>query len=131
MSEVDVAGARAPDEAVVRGFLTALDSGRFLDALNAFSMDARMRDEAGRERRGIREIAAAFASQAHPVRVEIEDLEKEGREVAVRVRMTFPESRATKTYRSVFRVDRDRIHSLVMNLEPTTRSRRNRLAQSA
>ncbi len=124
MSKVDVPGFVEPDEAVVRQYLTALNSGRFLDALNAFSMDASMRDRAGQERRGIREIAAAFASQERPVRVEVEDLEKEGEEVAVRVRMTFPGNRAPRRYRSIFRVDRDRILSLVMDAEPAQRIHR-------
>lgn len=107
-----------PDEAVVRHYLTALANGQVLDALNAFSMDARMRDQVGRERHGIREIAAAFASEERPVKVDIEDLEKEGEAVSVRVRMTFPEARETKVYRSVFRVSRDRIHSLIMDPVP-------------
>ncbi len=121
MSEVDVPGFVAPDEAVVRQYLTALKSGRFLDALNAFSMDARMRDRAGQERQGIREIAAAFASLERPVRVEVEDLEKEGEAVAVRVRMTFPGNRAPRRYRSVFWIDRDRIRSLETDPEPARR----------
>ncbi len=124
MSEVDVPGFVAPDEAVVRQYLTALNSGRFLDALNAFSMDASMRDRRGRERHGIREIAAAFASLERPVRVEVEDLEKRGEAVAVRVRMTFPGNRAPRMYRSEFRVDRDRIRSLVMDAEPVRRVHR-------
>ncbi len=106
------------DEAVVRHYLTALGSGRILDALNAFSMDARMRDQAGRERRGIREIAAAFASQDRPVQVDIVDLEDEGEAVSVRVRMTFPRSLESRVYRTVFRVNRDRINSLVISPVP-------------
>lgn len=117
------------DVAVVRHYLSALNNGEFLDALNAFSMDARMRDQAGRERHGIREIAAAFASQEHPVSVDIEDLEKEGEAVAVRVRMTFSEAREPKIYRSVFRVSRDRIHSLVMDPLPASPARRTRLGR--
>lgn len=126
MSEGETASA---DEAVVRHYLSALNNGQFLDALNAFSMDARMRDQAGRERRGIREIAAAFASERHPVSVDIEDLEKEGEAVAVRVRMTFPEAREPTIYRSVFRVSRNRIHSLVMDPLPASRSRGRRVSR--
>ncbi len=126
MSESEVTSA---DVAVVRHYLSALNSGQFLDALNAFSMDARLRDPAGRERHGIREIAAAFASQERPVSVDIEDLEKEGEAVAVRVRMTFREAREPEVYRSVFRVSRNRIHSLVMDPVPASRSRARRLSR--
>lgn len=121
----------AAEEAVVRHYLAALDRGEVLDALNAFSMDARLRDPAGKERHGIREIAAAFASQDRPVKVDIEDLEKEGEEVAVRVRMTFPESHEPRVYRSVFRVSRDRIRSLVMDPLPARPSRRERVGRPA
>ncbi len=125
MTQLKTANA---DEAVVRHYLTALGKGQVLDALNAFSMDARMRDGAGRERRGIREIAAAFASQEHPAKVDIEDLEKEGEAVAVRVRMTFPGTREPRVYRTVFRVSRDRIRSLDMDPEPMRGSRGHRVA---
>ncbi len=118
----------SPDEAVVRHYLTALGEGHVLDALNAFSMDAQLRDQSGRERHGIREIAAAFASQERPMTVDIEDLEKKGEVVAVRVRMTFPESREPREYRGVFRVSRDRIHSLEIDPVPARRSRASRLA---
>jgi hypothetical protein len=111
------------EEALVRDYLTALNEGHFLDALNTFSMDASMRDAAGRERRGIREIAAAFARDERPVRVEIEELTREGDAVAVRVRMRFPQSRVPKTYRSVFRVRRNRIQSLVVDSRPAREAR--------
>ncbi len=120
-----------PDEAVVRHYLEALNSGQVLEALNAFSMDARMRDESGRERRGIREIAAAFASHERPLKVDIEELQKEGAAVAVRVRLTYPETRETRVYRSVFRVNRDRIRSLVMDPLPVPPARRGKAARSA
>jgi hypothetical protein len=119
------------DEAIVRHYLAALNDGQVLDALNAFSMDAQMHDEAGRDQHGIREIAAAFAVRVHPVQVEIEELEKEGESVAVRMRMTFPEHAASKEYRSVFRVRRERIHSLVMEPLPGPRTQRGRLGHSA
>jgi ketosteroid isomerase-like protein len=111
------------EEALVRDYLTALDEGHVLDALNTFSMDASMRDAAGRERRGIREIAAAFARHERPVRVEIEELTREGDAVAVRVRMRFPESRSPKTFRSLFRIRRNRIQSVVVDRLPVRRSR--------
>ncbi len=110
------------DEAIVRDFLTALGNGQVLDALNAFSMDARMRDPNGHERHGIREIAAAFANQEQPVQVDIEELETEGETVAVRVRMTFPEAGEPRVYRSLFRVSRDRIRSFVINSLPARRT---------
>lgn len=122
---------RGSDEVLVRHYLTALNNGRFLDALSAFSMDARLRDEMGRERRGIREIAASFARREEPVRVEIEDLQHEGDAVAVRVRMTSSANPAPKVYRSVFQVSRDRINSLVIEPLPAPRSRRARVAKSA
>jgi SnoaL-like domain len=117
------------DEAVVRHYLTALGSGQVVDALNTFSMDARLRDERGRERRGIREIAAAFASEELPMRVDVEELEQEGEAVSVRIRMTFPETREPQVYRSVFRVNRDRIHSLVIDPMPTRSVRRRRASR--
>lgn len=119
-----------PDELLVRQYLAALNNGHFLDALNAFSMDARLRDERGRERQGIREIAASFARRETPVKVEIEDLQHEGDAVAVRVRMTSSSNRTPKSYRSVFRVDRDRIHSLIIEPVPATETRKARSAPS-
>ncbi len=109
--------ARA-DEEVVRTYLSALNHGQVLEALNTFSMDARLLDEAGRERHGIREIAQAFASRERPVKVDIEDLETRGDTVAVRMRMTFPGGREARVYRSLFRVSRDRIRSLVIHPVP-------------
>ncbi len=117
-------GTTNADQAVVRHYLTALGNGQVLDALNTFSMDAWMRDERGRERRGIREIAAAFASRELPVAVDVEELEQEGEAVAVRVRMTFPENEQSRVYRSVFRVNRDRIRSVVTDPLPAVRARR-------
>jgi hypothetical protein len=126
-----VPGRDAPDELLVKGYLTALSSGRFLDALNAFSMDASLRDESGRERHGIREIAAAFARGERPLLVEIEDLRHEGDAVSVRVRMSFQANRAPKIYRSVFHIRRDRIHSLEIDPLPVSRSKTSRSARSA
>lgn len=116
------------DLAVVRHYLTALGNGEVLDALSTFSMDAKMRDERGRERRGIREIAAAFASRDLPVTVDVEELAQEGEAVAVRMRMTFPEMAESREYRSVFRVNRDRIRSVVTDPLPT-RHTRNRASR--
>ena len=131
MLETRTPGHDGPDELLVRGYLSALNTGRFLDALNAFSMDASLRDETGHERHGIREIAAAFARRERPLTLEIEDLERDGDTVNVRLRMSFPKSRTEKSYRSVFRVERDRIHSLEIDLMPASRSPKRPIARSA
>lgn len=113
------------DETLVTDYLMALKTGRFLDALNAFSMDASFRDEYGTERHGIREIAAAFAEQERPSRVEIEGLRREGKTLVAQVRMSLPMARAPSVYRSIFRVRQRRIHSL--ELEPlSSRSKKSR-----
>ncbi len=129
MLETMVPGPEEPDETLVRHYLTALNTGRFIDALNAFSLDASFRDESGRERHGIREIAAAFARREGPLKVDIEELRREGDAVAVRVRMSSPADRTPKMYRSVFRVRRARIHSL--EIDPLPNPRRGRNARSA
>ncbi|HYM40957.1 MAG TPA: nuclear transport factor 2 family protein [Thermoplasmata archaeon] len=131
MMEAMNAGSGGPEEALVRHYLTALNNGRFLDALNAFSMDARLRDELGHERHGIREIAASFAHRGEPIKVEIEEVRQEGDAVTARVRMTSSANRAPKVYRSVFRVDRDRIRSLVIEPVPPARARRTRITTTA
>lgn len=131
MLEAVVPGRDGPDELLVKGYLTALSAGRFLDALNAFSMDALFRDESGRERHGIREIAAAFARRERPLRVEIENLQHEGDVVSVRVRMSFPTNRTPKIYHSIFHVRRDRIHSLEIEPLPASPSKKDRLARPA
>lgn len=128
MSEPVAEYADDPEEAVVRQYLTALSNGRVLDALNAFSLDASLRDETGRERRGIREIAAAFARGDRPIKVEIEELTREGDAVAVQARMAFPGSSSPKTYRSVFRVRRDRIESVAVHPLPAKVAPRRRFA---
>lgn len=116
-------GQGGPEERLVRSYLTALDNGRFLDALNAFSMDASFRDESGSERHGIREIAAAFARGERPVKVDIEDLRRDGDKVTVWVRMQFSAKPSPKAYRGVFHVERERIHSLEMDPLPGPRAR--------
>ena len=119
MLDTTTAAPSRPDEALVRHYLTALNNGQFLEALNAFSMDASFRDETGRERHGIREIAAAFVHRERPVRVEIEELRHEGDAVAVLFRMTAPDSLRPRVFRSVFRIRKDRIRSLEMAPWPT------------
>lgn len=118
MSTETMPGPERADEDLVRHYLAALSRGEIIEVLDAFSMDASMRDELGRERRGIREIAKAFASQVRPSRVEVEALERTGDAVAARVRMDFPTGHETQVYRTVFRVRRNRIHSLVIDAIP-------------
>ena len=119
-----------PDERLVRDYLAALNHGQLIDALSAFSMDASFRDQSGREKHGIREIAEAFVRQERPVRVEIEDLQREGDAVSVRVRMSTRANRGPRTYRSVFHVSRNRIHSLEIDPIPTARHRSKRTSRT-
>ncbi len=119
------------NESVVRRYLTALNQGHVLDALNTFGMDAEMRDWAGRERHGIREIAAAFAGREHPVQVEVERLETRGDAVMVRLRVIFAGSHESRIYRSEFHVTRDRIRSLLIEPVPSRRTPEDRAALSA
>ncbi len=120
-----------PDERLVRDYLTALKAGQFLDALNAFSMDASFRDATGTERHGIREIAAAFARQERPLGVEIEELRREGDALVARVRLSLPTQRASRTYRSVFRVRQRRISSLEFEPLPPTAPKARKSARPA
>ncbi len=115
MMTTTFSGREDTDERIVRDYLTALGSGRVLDALNAFSMDASFRDESGTERRGIREIAAAFARR-EPLRIEIEEVRREGTALVARVRMRASAARRPRLYRSVFRIRQRRIRSL--EIEP-------------
>ncbi len=115
-------GSGEPDEVLVRNYLAALNNGQLIDALNAFATDARFRDESGRERNGIREIAAAFAGRQGPMKVEIESLQRERDAVTVLVRMAPPGLDAPRAYRVVFHVRRDRIRSLVIDPLPRLRS---------
>jgi hypothetical protein len=131
MLETVIPGPGEPDERLVRHYLMALNEGKFLDALNVFSMDARFRDETGRERHGIREIAEAFARHEVPLKVEIEALERQGDAVAVRVRMSSTANGSLQIYRGVFHVHRDRIQSLEIDLVPASRPTRARFAGPA
>ena len=131
MALSDSSGSDRSDEALVRQYLIAWSDGRVLDALNTLSMDARMRDPAGHERRGIRQIAQAFAERERQTKVEIEDLRKEGDIIAVRLRMTSAKNRAPKDYRSVFWVSRNRIQSLMIDLVPIENPRKSLLSKSA
>ncbi len=130
MIEQTLPGPGEPEEAIVRHYLAALNDGQVLEALSVFSMDASLRDETGHERHGIREIAAAFARRERPVKVEIEDLRREGDKLAVRVRMSSPADRRPKFYRSVFRVGGDRIRALEISPLPASKSSKGRPAQS-
>ncbi len=114
----------------MRHYIAALNNGQVVEALSAFSMDASLRDESGRERHGIREIAAAFALRERRVRIDIEELRREGDKFSLRVRMSDPESRKPKIYRSVFHVGGDRIHALEIDPLPVSGSPKARLARS-
>lgn len=131
MAQSDSSASDRSDEALVRQYLTAWSNGRVLDALNTLSMDAMMRDPAGHERRGIREVARAFAGREHETRVEIEDVHTEGDVIAVRLRMTSSENRVPRDYRSVFCVSQNRIQSLMIDLVPAERPRKGLLTRSA
>jgi len=131
MSEPDSSASDSSDEAVVRHYLLAWNNGQVLDVLNAFSMNARLRDVAGRERHGIREIAKAFAGRERQIRLDIEDLRREGDTVAVRMRLTSPKDHTPRTYRSVFRVSRDRIESLEIVPVPLKRMPKHLLGKPA
>lgn len=131
MLETRVPGQDGPDESLVRDYLRALSSGRFLDALSAFSMDASLREESGLERHGIREIAAAFARRERPLTMEIEDLHREGDAVSVLLRMRLPNHPADEEYRSLFHIRQDRIRSLEIETMPGPRSRKDRFGRPA
>ncbi len=130
MSELRAPGPGGPETALVRHYLTALNEGQVLDALSAFSMDAQMRDASGRERHGIREIAAAFANRPRPLKVDVDDVRQEGETVAVRMRMSFPEDHELREFQGVFRVSHERIRSVTVDPVPSSRSRRSRLSRT-
>lgn len=107
------------DERVVQEYLAALETGRVLDALSAFSMDASFRDESGAERHGIREIAALFARRGRPAHLELEDVSREGAVLVARVRMRPGAGRRPKVYRGVLRVYGQRIRSVEIEARPS------------
>ena len=74
-----------PPEETVRRFLDALASGRVLDALDAFAMDAVIQDARGKEHRGIREIVE-FVNRLPPGSLRAEDIVKERDTVTATVR---------------------------------------------
>ena len=88
-----------PPEETVRRFLDALASGRVLDALDAFAMDAVIRDARGEEYRGIREIVE-FVNRLGPGSLRAEDIVKERDTVTatVRSRTGGREERSRHTY---------------------------------
>jgi hypothetical protein len=88
-----------PPEETVRRLLDALASGRVLDALDTFAMDAVIRDARGEEHRGIREIVE-FVNRLRPGSMRAEDIEKERDTVTatVRSRTGGREERARHTY---------------------------------
>ncbi len=81
----------SPKEAahVVREYYDSLSQGRVVDALNLFSTDATLTDEAGKESRAL------------------DRLEDRGREV-----LALYHTGGARRYRGVFSVDRGRIRAL-------------------
>ena len=88
-----------PPEETVRRLLDALASGRVLDALDTFAMDAVIQDARGEEYRGIREIVE-FVNRLRPGSMRAEDIVKERDTVTatVRSRTGGREERARHTY---------------------------------
>ena len=88
-----------PPEETVRRLLDALASGRVLDALDTFAMDAVIQDARGEEHRGIREIVE-FVNRLRPGSMRAEDIVKEQDTVTatVRSRTGGREERARHTY---------------------------------
>ena len=88
-----------PPEETVRRLLDALASGRVLDALDTFAMDAVIQDARGEEYRGIREIVE-FVNRLRPGSMRAEDIVKERDTVTatVRSRAGGREERARHTY---------------------------------
>src|SRR2546426_10373088 len=88
-----------PPEETVRRLLNALASGRVLDALDAFAMDAVIQDARGEGYRGIREIVE-FVSRLRPGSMRAEDIVKQRDTVpaTARSRAGGGEGRARHTY---------------------------------
>jgi hypothetical protein len=88
-----------PPEETVRRFLDALGSGRVLDAIDAFAMDAVIRDARGKEHRGIRAIVE-FVNHLRPGPLRAEEIVNEQDTVTatVRSRAGGREERARHTY---------------------------------
>jgi len=103
----------SPEEAkaVVSEFVDSLSEGRMIDALDLIAMDAVLRDETGREQRGIRAIAKSLLPYREPHAVALETIETAGAEVRVLFR------RKKSRLRGSFSVSRGRIRSL--RLDPT------------
>ena len=99
----------SPKEAahVVREYYDSLSQGRVVDALNLFSTDATLTDEAGKESKGLREIAASLLEYRKPNTVSLDRLEDRGREV-----LALYHTGQARRYRGVFSVDRGRIRSV-------------------
>ncbi|HLE54994.1 MAG TPA: nuclear transport factor 2 family protein [Thermoplasmata archaeon] len=104
------------NEVLVRAYFDALRRGAIVDALNAFATDATLLGEDGRRRRGIREIAAFFASRRDPMEIHIDELKKSRDSVTARIRVEDARTGQTHGYRDVFRLGRHRIRSL--SVEP-------------
>ena len=93
--------------ALVRAFYESLSRGRMVDALNLVATDAVLRDEAGKESRGIGEIARSLLPYREQDAIAVEKVESEGPDVQVLYR-----TKKTRKYRSSISVDRGRIRSV-------------------
>ncbi len=133
MIEHTLSGRPPTNELIVRNYLDALSRGRVVDALSAFAIEAVVHDEAGQERRGIRQIAEGFARQRvtakEPGTLEVVDLHREGDEIVVRVRAANSDPARPQNYLCLFRVDRGRIRSLDMHPATLPRSGRTRTSK--
>lgn len=99
----------SPDEAeaVVSEFVDSLTEGRMVDALNLIATDAVLRDEAGREQRGIKAIAKSLLPYREPHAVAFEKMETAGTDVRVLFR-----GKKSRRFSGSFSVSRGRIRSL-------------------
>ena len=110
--EVPSAG-RAPEE-LVRQYFEALRRGRVVDALDVFSTDAVLWDEAGTEHRGIRAIAASFVHGRSPTRISLISVIRSDRDIATIAEIRRTLSAPPIRYRAVFSIDQGRVRSLTM-----------------
>jgi hypothetical protein len=95
------------DDEIVLGFFESLKDGRVVDALNVFATDALLRDDQGRDHRGIKEIAASFANRRKPSDIFVEDIKHQGDRVVALVRL-----KGGKRCLHSFHLKNGRVHSL-------------------
>jgi ketosteroid isomerase-like protein len=108
MSETNAEVSPQRAAALVREFYDSLSSGRMVDALNLVATDAVLRDEAGKESRGISAIARTLLPYREPNVISVEKVEEDGPDVQV----LFQTRKKPRRYRSSISVDRGRIRSV-------------------